>query len=155
MAEQHNWASVLRGVLQQMAKTDVTELEVRQGDLRLKLRRASHPTARAAHLPARTSAPEPSSPSTDDLHRVTAPLTGVFFSASSPTSQPYVSVGDWVEQDTVVGLIETMKVFNEVVADCGGRVAAILVQQGQLVHSGEPLLMVDLSASPDHNEVAP
>jgi len=54
-----------------------------------------------------------------------------------------------VEPETVVGLIETMKVFNEVVAECRGRVTSILVQPGQLVHAGEPLLLVDVDAPPD------
>ncbi len=153
MAEQGNWASVLTGVLQQMAKTDVTELEVRQGDLRLRLRRALQPAS--SPYPTRPAPADASPLSVERHHRVAAPLTGVFYAAPNPSSKPYVAVGDWIEPDTVVGLIETMKVFNEVVADCRGRVAAILTQQDQLVHAGDVLLLVDLDASPDQGEVAP
>lgn len=153
MAEQRNWESILKGFLQQMAKTDVTELEVRQGDLRLRLRRAPRP-ASSPQLPRPTTA-EDLPPDREGFHPVAAPLTGVFYASPNPSSKPYVSAGDWVEHDTVVGLIETMKVFNEVVADCRGRVAAIRAQQGQLVHAGDPLLLVDRQAGPDQNEVAP
>ena len=135
-----------------MARTDVTELDVRRGDLRLRLRRAPHQTG-TSHPALPADADHPSAQD-EALQRVVAPLTGVFYAAPNPTSKPYVAVGDWVEHDTIVGLIETMKVFNEVVADCRGRVAAIQVQQGQLVHTGEVLLLVDPNAGPDHNEVA-
>ncbi len=149
MAEQGDWISVLQGILQQMAATDVTELELRRGELKLKLRRAPRPAA-AAPSPTPAAAPEPPPNDKEKLHRIVAPLTGIFYSAPNPSSKPYVAAGDWLEQETVVGLIETMKVFNEVVADCRGRVATVLVQQGQLVHAGDPLLLVDLSATPEH-----
>ncbi len=155
MAEQNDWVSVLKGIIRQMAATDVTELEVRQGDLRLRLGRVKHRAA-SLPLPAEPAVIENPTPDRDReaLHKVAAPLTGVFYSSPSPSSKEYVSAGDWVDQDTVVGLIETMKVFNEVVADCRGRVVAVQARQGQLVHAGEPLLLVDLSATPDHSEVA-
>lgn len=154
MAEQSDWISVLRGVIQQMATADVTELEVCQGSVRLRLRRSLRAVP-SSPIPARPSAPEDSAPEREGLHRVGAPLTGVFYSAPNPSNKPYVSAGDWIEHDTVVGLIETMKVFNEVVADCRGRVAAVLVQQGQLVHAGDPILLVDIEASDDQAEVTP
>lgn len=143
--------SILRDLVRRMAATEVTELELQQGNLRLRLRRNPHVAAR----PAAAGQGGPPGSEGPEFHRVKAPLTGVYYAAPSPNSEPFVTVGDWVEPTTVVGLIETMKVFNQVMADCRGRVEAILVQQGQLIHAGEPILLVDVTALPDHDgEVA-
>jgi len=152
MTEQADWVAAIELMIQRMQATDVAELEVRKGDLRIRLRRHPRPVATR---PVRQDAVGPVGQETTDLHPVTAPLTGVFYRAPNPTSKPFVEVGDWIEHDTTVGLIETMKVFNNVTADCRGRVAAILVEAGQLVHAGDPLLLVDCTAIPDHaDEVA-
>ncbi len=151
MSPQGDWVSILQGMVQQMAGAGVTDLEVRRGGLRVRLRRDPEIFARSRAASRMQGIQREG----ESLHGVVAPLTGIYYAASNPTSRPYVSVGDWVEPETVVGLIETMKVFNEVTADCRGKVAAILVQQGQLIHAGETILQVDLGAAPDHSgEVA-
>jgi len=153
MSEQTDWVTSLRGIIDRMVLGNVTELELQQGNLSIKLRRAPSPLS---PLPNHPSEDEPAPRDQDRLHRVVAPLTGVFYAAPNPNSKPYVAPGDWVESDTVVGLIETMKVFNEVTAECRGRVVSILVGQGQLVHANEPILLVDTEAAPDGvGEVAP
>jgi biotin carboxyl carrier protein len=84
-----------------------------------------------------------------------APLTGVFYRASAPGAPPLAEVGDRVEAGAVVGLIETMKIFNEVLAERGGRIAAILAESGQLVHAGDALMIVeDATAAPLGDEQA-
>src|SRR5262249_28129443 len=72
-----------------------------------------------------------------------APLTGVFYRAATPGGPPLVNVGDVVAPGAVVGLIETMKIFNEVLAERGGRIAAILAESGQLVHAGDTLMTIE------------
>jgi len=156
MAEQHDWEAVLKGVIQQMARANVSELELRSGDLRVKIRRAQlRPQAAATpqHQMETGKGEVEVDAVAEGMHTVVAPLTGVFYDSPNPNSAPYVEPGDWVEPETVVGLIETMKVFNEVVADCRGRVVAIKASRGQLVHAGDPLLLVDPNASPDRDEV--
>ncbi len=152
MGQGNDWVSILGGMLQRMVVADVIDLELRRGALRVRLRR--DPEAVAV-----SSGPDgagATAPGVAALHRVAAPLTGIYYAAANPTSKPFVSVGDWLEPETVVGLIETMKVFNEVTADCRGRVATLLVQQGQLVHAGDAILLVDVSADPDPaGEVGP
>jgi biotin carboxyl carrier protein len=74
---------------------------------------------------------------------VTAPLTGVWYSAPSPGARAYVAEGDEVGIGSVVGLIEAMKLFNEIKSDVGGRVTRILVESGMLVKRQQPLLEVD------------
>ena len=73
---------------------------------------------------------------------IIAPLTGVYYSAPSPTSPPYVSVGDVVQVGQVVALIEAMKVFNEVQAEIAGRVSTLVAPNGEVVQKGDVLLRV-------------
>lgn len=73
---------------------------------------------------------------------ITAPLTGVYYSASSPASPPFVSVGDVVQVGQIVALIEAMKVFNEVQAEVSGRVVKLPVKNGEVVQKGSALIRV-------------
>jgi acetyl-CoA carboxylase biotin carboxyl carrier protein len=77
------------------------------------------------------------------LHRVVAPFTGVFYRSPTPSSRAYVSEGDWVDADAVIGLVETMKIFNEVTADCSGRIVKFVADKSQLVHAGDTLVLVE------------
>jgi len=73
---------------------------------------------------------------------VTSPMTGIYYSAPSPSSPPFVKEGDTVSAGQVVGLIEAMKVFNEITATMSGTVVKIAAESGQLVNPGDPLLYV-------------
>jgi acetyl-CoA carboxylase biotin carboxyl carrier protein len=86
--------------------------------------------------PAAVAAAEP------NVHNVRAPMLGTFFRAPKPGEPPYVAVGDVVEKDTIVGIIEVMKLMNTVRAEVGGAVAEILVADGALVEYGEILLRI-------------
>jgi acetyl-CoA carboxylase biotin carboxyl carrier protein len=74
---------------------------------------------------------------------VKAPLTGIFYGASSPAAPPYVSVGSRVEVGQVIGLIEAMKLFNEIKSDLAGRVVKVVVESGALVKAKQPLIEVE------------
>jgi acetyl-CoA carboxylase biotin carboxyl carrier protein len=76
---------------------------------------------------------------------VTAPLTGVWYAAPSPGARAYVQEGDEIGAGAVVGLIEAMKLFNEIKSDVGGRVTRILVERGTLVKRQQPLVEIDPS----------
>lgn len=73
---------------------------------------------------------------------VSSPMTGVFYTASSPSAEPFVKEGDTVTAGQVVGLIEAMKVFNEITAPTSGTVLKIVAQSGNVVNPGEPLLYI-------------
>lgn len=73
---------------------------------------------------------------------ITSPMTGIYYSAPSPGSPPFVKEGDSVTAGQVIGLIEAMKVFNEIPAPTSGTVGRIVVESGQLVNLGDPLLYV-------------
>ena len=128
------------------------ELEVEAGDLTVRLARqaATASAAPAAPVPAAPTAaeapPASSSPWGEPApgHRfVSAPLTGVWYSAPSPGARAYVQEGDEIGVGSVVGLIEAMKLFNEIKSDTGGRVTRTLVESGTLVKRQQPLLEVD------------
>lgn len=74
---------------------------------------------------------------------VSSPMTGVYYGASSPSAPPFVKEGETVVAGQVVALIEAMKVFNEITAPASGTVRNILVQNGQIVQPGDPLLYIE------------
>jgi acetyl-CoA carboxylase biotin carboxyl carrier protein len=78
-------------------------------------------------------------------HAVVAPLTGVFYGAPSPGAAPYVAVGSEVVVGQVIGLIEAMKLFNEIKSDAAGRVVRIHAAEGALVRAKEPLIEIEPS----------
>jgi acetyl-CoA carboxylase biotin carboxyl carrier protein len=134
-------------------QADLDELEVEVGDLRVRLARPA-PVAAAAPPPPTAAAPlSASAPSGDGqtpfgepapgTRFVSAPLTGVWYSAPSPGARPYVAEGDEVTSGQVLGLIEAMKLFNEIKSDTSGTVTRILVETGTLVKRKQPLLEVD------------
>jgi len=80
--------------------------------------------------------------STDNLHKITSPMVGTFYQAPSPGAEPYVKVGSKVSKDSVVCIVEAMKLFNEIEAEVDGEIVEILVKDGQLVEYGQPLFLV-------------
>lgn len=77
-----------------------------------------------------------------DLHMIRSPIVGTFYRAPSPTSEPFVRIGDRVEPDTVVCVIEAMKLMNEIQADVSGTVVEIHVENAQPVEYGQPLFSI-------------
>ncbi len=76
------------------------------------------------------------------LHKITSPMVGTFYQAPSPDSPVYVKVGDRVGEDSIVCIVEAMKLFNEIEAEIKGEIVEILVKDGQLVEYGQPLFLV-------------
>ncbi|WP_445612681.1 acetyl-CoA carboxylase biotin carboxyl carrier protein [Geobacillus sp. YF-1] len=76
------------------------------------------------------------------FHQITSPMVGTFYAAPAPDKPPYVKPGDKVKKDTVVCIIEAMKLFNEIEAEVEGEIVEVLVQNGQLVEYGQPLFLV-------------
>jgi acetyl-CoA carboxylase biotin carboxyl carrier protein len=137
-----------------LAASDATELEVQVGDLALRLRKpdAAEPVrpggAGARAAASHEAIPEVPAPSHLDeepsgLHAVLAPLTGIFYTSPAPGAAPYVTVGGEVNAGQVIGLIEAMKLFNEIKSDIGGRVARIAAETGTLVKAKQPLIEVE------------
>ncbi len=77
-----------------------------------------------------------------DLHKITSPMVGTFYASPSPDADVYVKSGSKVSKDSVVCIVEAMKLFNEIEAEVNGEIVEILVKDGQLVEYGQPLFLV-------------
>jgi len=148
-----------------MSEHDLSEIDLREGKLRIRLRRGPQEIAVQAlgqTLPAATAAahaagspPPESAPATlrtappkqetaaKNLISVKSPTPGTFYAAPGPGAPPFIQVGSRVEPTTVVGVIEAMKIFNEIQAECRGAVAEICVENQQPVEYDQVLLKVD------------
>ena len=138
-------------------RSDLTELEVESGGTGLVLRKPSAlapitVASVAASSPAATTMTVPSSgepsaagrePAPAAKPSVKAPLTGIFYASPAPGTAPYVSVGGEVAVGQVIGLIEAMKLFNEIKSDLAGRVVRVVAESGTLVKAKQPLIEVE------------
>ncbi len=77
-----------------------------------------------------------------NLHKIESPMVGTFYASPSPENPAYVKTGDKVSKDSIVCIIEAMKLFNEIEAEVNGEIVEILVENGQLVEYGQPLFLV-------------
>jgi acetyl-CoA carboxylase biotin carboxyl carrier protein len=137
-----------------LERSDVVEIEVESGETGIVLRKpaALAPTvAVAAAAPAAggeapaggSAAPAPEAAPSANVKTVKAPLTGIYYSSSSPTSPPFVTVGQHVAVGQVIGLIEAMKLFNEIKSDQAGKLLRIVAETGKLVRAKQPLIEVE------------
>jgi acetyl-CoA carboxylase biotin carboxyl carrier protein len=136
-----------------LERTDLVELEVEAGETGILLRKhaalaptVAGPVATAAVIAAdaaAASAAAAEAAPVSSTRFVKAPLTGIFYAASSPTSPPYVSPGQHVTIGQVIGLIEAMKLFNEIKSDQAGRVVRVVAETGKLVKAKQPLIEVE------------
>jgi acetyl-CoA carboxylase biotin carboxyl carrier protein len=142
----------VRRLVELMKEHDLGEIDLRQGDQRVRIRRGAEPVvtgpAPAAYYPPPAAksggevAAAPSAPAAD-LPTIKSPMVGTFYVASGPDSPAFVKVGDHVGNDTIVCIIEAMKVFNEIPAEMSGKIAAVLVENGSPVEFGQPLFKVE------------
>ncbi len=101
------------------------------------------PAPQAAKPEAREAAPAQEAPKQDEnLHKITSPMVGTFYASSSPEAGLYVNQGSKVSENTVVCIVEAMKLFNEIEAEVKGEIVEVLVENGQLVEYGQPLFLV-------------
>ncbi|OGO51488.1 MAG: hypothetical protein A2Z32_03345 [Chloroflexi bacterium RBG_16_69_14] len=139
-----------------LERSDLTELEVESGGTGVILRKpvivaTVAPNATAVSLPQgadiQAAAGEPSTagrdPAASARPSVKAPLTGIFYASPAPGTAPYVQVGGEVAVGQVIGLIEAMKLFNEIKSDLAGRVVRVVPDSGALVKAKQPLIEVE------------
>lgn len=147
-----DWLDEVRRVLDHVRSSDAAEVEVVAPGFRVHLVRRPDLAPRAAVGDGTEFAPGDRAAG---AAAIVAPLTGVFYRSGSPAAPAYVEVGDRVVPETVVGLIETMKIFNEILAERTGRIAAIVAETGQLVHAGETLMTIEDIAEPGGGQATP
>ena len=148
----------IRQLVDMMVANDLVEISLRDGEVEVSLRR---PTGGAGDVVPVVSGPIPVSnpgvgavaeapptaaPAAEDegleLVDIQSPMVGTFYAASDPNSPPYAEVGTHVNPDTVVCIVEAMKVFNEIKAEVAGTIEKILVKNEQPVEYGQPLFLV-------------
>ncbi len=143
----------IRELVRLMVDNDLAELDVSDGENKVKLKRGAggEPVIVGRRGDPVSAAATPSAGKTDSVEpsvieehlvEIKSPMVGTFYTAASPDSEPYVSIGSGVGADTVVCLIEAMKVMNEIKADCSGAVAEICVRSAQPVEYGQVLFKV-------------
>jgi acetyl-CoA carboxylase biotin carboxyl carrier protein len=133
-----------------LAELDLSEIEASVGDLRVRLQRAAAPALAALPAPPPVppgpagTIPGPVADATPvSLVTIEAPMVGTFYRASAPTADPYVNEGDAIKEGQIVCIIEAMKLMNEIESKAGGRIAKILVENGQPVEYGQSLFLID------------
>ena len=128
-----------------LEESSFDELYLELDGLKLSLKRGSAPNAQSVVDPAAAVAPSPAPPATppdENTLTVSAPLLGTFYRAPKPGAAPFVEVGSLVAEDTIVGIIEVMKLMNTVRAGIRGKVTQILARDAALVEYGEALMRV-------------
>jgi acetyl-CoA carboxylase biotin carboxyl carrier protein len=143
----------LRALLRLMEGSDLEELELDEGGRRVRIRRraaAVVPAVQATRGPSGAPAvakPTPTAglagPEATGLVPVESPMVGTFYRAPAPDAEPYVKEGDFVQKGTVVCIIEAMKLMNEIETEVAGRMAKVLVENGQPVEFGQPLFLIE------------
>ena len=149
-------------LLELMKEHSLEEVEFEQGDVRIKLRK-SGPASGApqmiaapmpmAHVPAAppaavpldpqaVPAPEAAAEAAEGTTEITSPMVGTFYRSPAPDADAFVSEGDAVSADSVVCIIEAMKVMNEIKAEVEGEVVKVLVENGESVEYGQPLMVI-------------
>lgn len=138
-------------LIETVSASGLTEFEYSEGDVKLVLKAAPPvytaapaalpAAAEQASLPAAPASEEAAEP--DDSQIIKSPLVGTFYCAPAEDAKPYAAVGDTVKKGQVLGLIETMKLMNEVECDRDGVVIAILIENEQVVEYGQPLFAIE------------
>ena len=141
-----------------MSKHDLSEIDLREGEHRICLRRGgvaataapiayAEPPARAANSPPKAAeAPPTPQPPARHLLEIKSPAVGTFYAQEKPGAPPYVIVGTRVTPTTVVCKIEAMKIFNDINAECTGVIAEVLIKDKEFVDYGTVLFRVDPNA---------
>ncbi len=142
----------VKKLIELLESSDVDELEIREGEESVRLSRhprgGNAPPAAAPRLQAPPVTPgvtPAAEPAAGDLqgHVVNSPMVGTFYVAPSPGARPFVELGQQISAGDTLCVIEAMKILNQIEADVDGVVAAVLVENGQPVEFGQPLLVLD------------
>jgi acetyl-CoA carboxylase biotin carboxyl carrier protein len=143
---------LVRELAKLLNETDLTEIEVEKGDLRVRVARsltatvqvpAAAPVLAAQPVAVAAAAPAEGKPAAGNPGAVPSPMVGTAYRRPSPDAKPFVEIGSIVKAGDRVLLVEAMKTFNDIVAPRAGKVVAIMVEDGQPVEYGEPLLVIE------------
>jgi acetyl-CoA carboxylase biotin carboxyl carrier protein len=150
----------LKTLIDLVAESDIAELEVTEGESKVRIVKSGGPQNQMVMLPAQGGAqfapqyhtspqtpdasPPPKAPAAPDLsgHVVKSPMVGTFYRSSTPGGAPFIDIGSSVKEGDTLCIIEAMKLLNEIDADISGTIKEILVENGQPVEFGQPLFVI-------------
>jgi acetyl-CoA carboxylase biotin carboxyl carrier protein len=146
----------LKTLIELVETSGIAELEIQEGEERVRITRATavaasalpvvaHTVQHAAGSPgavAAAAAAAEAAPAEPEGHQVKSPMVGTFYRSATPGSKPFVEVGDTVVEGATLCIIEAMKLMNEIESDKAGVVKAILTENGQPVEFGQPLFVI-------------
>ncbi|MDR1957583.1 MAG: acetyl-CoA carboxylase biotin carboxyl carrier protein [Planctomycetaceae bacterium] len=150
----------IESLVAMMRDNNIAEVDIQQGDMRIQLKSNVSCTASAILPQQPMMVPSPvavsqvavsqptagTSSAVEDESKFTfvkSPMVGTFYASPNPDSPPFVQVGDSIGPETTVCILEAMKVFNEIAAECSGKIVAVLVKNGEPVEFGKPLFKID------------
>lgn len=147
----------IKTIVKLMSEHDLTEFKIEADSCNLCIRRGGNtvvaapavvqtvaaPAPVAAPAAAVAAAPALEAPAAASVVTIDSPLVGTFYRSASPDAAPFVNVGDKVNADTVIGIIEAMKVMNEIKAEKSGVIKEILVENGQPVEYGQAMMVIE------------
>jgi acetyl-CoA carboxylase biotin carboxyl carrier protein len=145
----------IKAIIEMMKENELTEFSMENDGLKIRLKRgpegfqqtvtvapapviAAPAASSAPAKPAEAAAPAPAS----DLKHIASPMVGTFYRSPSPDAPPYIEIGQVVEEDTVVCIIEAMKVMNEIKAECKGVIVDVMAENAKPVEFGQKLFSV-------------
>lgn len=147
----------IKKVVQMMSENELTEFVLEEGEFKLALKRGCEtqfvhaaPVAASAVAPVAAPAAAPAAPAEaaasaadEGLVEITSPIVGTFYRSPSPDADAFVKEGDSVDENTVVCIVEAMKVMNEIKAELRGTIKKVLVDNASPIQFGQPLFLVD------------
>ncbi|TDM18370.1 acetyl-CoA carboxylase biotin carboxyl carrier protein [Macrococcoides canis] len=138
----------IKALINLIDASDITEFNYEDKELKVVLKKEKEiresvtmPVKNVTHEQIQAKEPLTTEYSEDTM-TINAPMVGTFYKSPSPEADPYVKVGDKVKNDSIVCILEAMKLFNEIQAEVSGEIIEILVEDGQLVEYGQPLFKV-------------
>lgn len=145
-------------LIDKVSEAPITSLNIEEGSLKISIEKNNGvmqtvtapaqvvPALRPMSVPAaelpQASIQEVQSAPKEDFKEITSPLVGIFYAAASPEAEPFAKAGDIVKKGDVVGIVEAMKLMNEIESEVDGEIAEVLVKNGEAVEFGQPLFRV-------------
>ena len=142
----------VKKLMELLEESGMSEIEIKEGEESVKISRYGNSPAPShsfvqqqapASLPPMVAAPVIADQPSTIGQSLTSPMVGTYYSAPSPTAKPFVTIGQHVKQGDTIGIVEAMKIMNQIEAEQSGTVLQILVKDGEAVEFGQPLIIVE------------
>jgi acetyl-CoA carboxylase biotin carboxyl carrier protein len=142
----------VKKLMELLEESGMSEIEIKEGEESVKISRYGNSPAPShsfvqqqapASLPPMAAAPVIADQPSTIGQSLTSPMVGTYYSAPSPTAKPFITIGQHVKQGDTIGIVEAMKIMNQIEAEKSGIVLQILVKDGEAVEFGQPLIIVE------------